>query len=240
MPIRVGSTSYTLDKELVVGAENGEVPLTKTLSLFQRATMLNAKNYRIKQLRFIYKPRTGSLGEGTIETRVKDNRIDSRISDPVINRFRFDASASADLKWESSFWIPKDDFKSGTKAPIILETDVLECNLQEGYSIGMLSIVVSVSASDTMDNFIYRRPSAEIREDPFKILAVGGSSSAQAKFVQTPVQRMITHEPKEASEDAEMKSHLRAIARDSVGSRSSRMVEPARPSGYRQRRIREV
>ncbi|WNB40282.1 putative movement protein [Plumbago necrotic spot associated virus] len=173
-----GLYSYVLKSEVVTGGDMNVISLTKKLNLFQKISLINAKNVRIKNLRISYLPRTGTLGTGKITATVRDNRIDGDMGSQVINELTFSAEDAMVANWCSCIWLPKSEFTSNRDPPITFEMELTECNMMAGCSIGFIVIVVDITASDSMDRFIYKQPTAQILDNPaLKGGALKGSRS---------------------------------------------------------------
>ncbi|QRX38978.1 putative movement protein [Chrysanthemum yellow dwarf virus] len=163
--------SYKVEAEVRTGADNNVVPLTKKFSLFQKMNYLMERNVRIRNLNLIYRPRTGSRGKGIIKASIIDNRIDPDLDDRVINMIEFDATQQMNANWSSLVWLPKSEFINTRDPPIICELELTECNLTAGYSVGHVTLVVEISASDGMEKFTYKNPTAKLQRNPYTLRA---------------------------------------------------------------------
>ncbi|DBA36941.1 TPA_asm: P3 [Artemisia alphacytorhabdovirus 2] len=222
-----GTVSYTIKSNIITGTENNVVSLTKSLNLYQKVKLLNAENVRIKHLKVVYKPRTGPLGQGTIDAWVRDNRIDGDLSDPIINRCRFSATEHAVLTWESCVWLAKSDLTNSDHPPIVFEMELSECNMTAGHSIGMVSIVVEISASETMTKFLFKQPTLTLGEDQLAIKSQGYGNGFLTKrkdvkrIGESSIPRL--QEITRTSNEAPEKTRLRSVASESLRSRSMRL-----------------
>ncbi|WNK12386.1 MAG: 4b protein [Coriander cytorhabdovirus 1] len=233
MFVGAGTTSFTMKTELIVGSENNVMSLTRSLNLFQKLKFAGSDNVRIKHLRVTYKPRTGTRGKGRIEAWVKDNRIDGDMDDPVINRCVFDATETAQISWESCIWLAKSDIDNSTNPPIVFELELTECNMTAGYSVGKVIVVVTISASKTMDKFLYRPPTLTLSSDPTATKGIGFGSEFNTKR-----KGLITGSIKESSDDGSvlrdrMKDDLKAAAENSLRSKSLRFPSKRHHLTYR-------
>nr|DAF42434.1 TPA_asm: P3 [Suaeda salsa virus 1] len=172
----VGLYSYKVTSELITGEETNVVSLTKKLNLFQQVSFINAKNVRIKNLTVKYSPRTGTLGTGKVLALVRDNRIDGDISNQIINEFEFRAEDEMTANWSSCIWLLKSEFMSNRDPPLTFEMEVTECNMTSGRSLGLVVVIVEISASNSMDRFQYKSPYAKISTNP-AIRGIGNSGS---------------------------------------------------------------
>ncbi|DBA37217.1 TPA_asm: P3 [Utricularia alphacytorhabdovirus 1] len=164
---------YKLSSEVIVGDDNALMTLTKRLNIFQRAWYFKKEevNVRIQNIGLTYNPRTGTLGSGKIIARIVDNRIDPDQGDRTINEMEFDASEKMTASWSSCIWLPKEEFINPIDPPVILEMSLIECNMTAGHSVGRMVIRVEVVASESMDKFIFKAPTARITKDPYSIAA---------------------------------------------------------------------
>ncbi|DBA37241.1 TPA_asm: P3 [Zea alphacytorhabdovirus 1] len=225
---KLGTFSYCVKTELITGTENNVVPLTKTLNLYQKMRFSKADNIRIKRLKVTYKPRTGTLGKGRIEAWVKDNRIDSETDDAIINRCVFGAEENATITWESCVWLAKCDLGNLENPPLVFEMELTECNMTAGYSIGRVHIVVEITASETMDRFIFRAPTLIVGNDPLAIKGVTHGSSfitkrKDAKMIGVSSDNSTPKLLGQAHEAPE-RVRLRSVAQDTIRSHSARYL----------------
>nr|DAF42380.1 TPA_asm: P3 [Allium chinense virus 1] len=182
------SFSYKVQTEVRTGIENNIVPLTKKLNFFQKIWFVKEENIRIRKITLSYLPRTGTLGSGTIRAVVIDNRIDPDIDDRIINEMSFAAGDKMNATWSSCVWLPKSDFMNKTDPPILFEMELSSCNLTAGYSVGRMTIVVEITASDGMERFVMSRPIARISANPF-INPMSTSSRFDMKEVESALKK---------------------------------------------------
>ncbi|AJG39188.1 4b protein [Wuhan Insect virus 6] len=155
----------TVKYELVVSENGGVVSLTKRLNFFREWMTKGHDNVRIKNLIVKYNSRAGPLGSGTIITRVRDNRIDSDLSESSDNTLctaEFPVSESVILRWESNVWLYKGDLNNVDNPPLIFEIDLVACNMTLGNSVGQFAITCEMAFSKVMDKIRYKNPSAKL------------------------------------------------------------------------------
>ncbi|UTQ50530.1 MAG: movement protein [Pastinaca cytorhabdovirus 1] len=185
------SFSYKVQTEVRTGVENNIIPLTKRLNFFQKMLFVKEENIRIRKITLSYLPRTGTLGSGQIRAVVIDNRIDPDLDDRVINELSFDAGDKMNATWSSCIWLPKSDFVSKVDPPILFEMELSECNLTAGYSVGRMTIVVEITASEGMEKFTMSRPIARISANPF-IPTTSHSARFDVKQIESSANRSLT------------------------------------------------
>ncbi|DBA36949.1 TPA_asm: P3 [Artemisia alphacytorhabdovirus 3] len=222
----IGTISYAVKSNLITGSDNNVVSLTKSLNLYQKIRFMKAENVRIKRLKVVYKPRTGPIGTGNIEAWVRDNRIDGDITDPVINRCEFSATENAVITWESSVWLAKSDLDNTDNPPLVFGMELSSCNMNPGFSIGKITIIVEITASETMDRFLYKAPTLTVGQDPLLIRSKSIGSGFITKRTGTSIQGKEQGPDGQFEsrkiEDVPNKARLRGVAKSSLGSQSAR------------------
>lgn len=238
--IAPGTISYTIKSEIITGTDNSVVSLTRSLNLFNRIHLTGVNNVRIKRLKLIYKPRTGSRGKGKLKICMKDNRIDGDLDDPVINRCVLDATDQATLTWESCIWLSKSDFARSADPPLVLEMEVSECNMNAGYSIGQMIITVDLTSSKSMDRFVFKNPTLSIGDKGFATRITHQDPSVRQEG-EYGISRSISYrESTPRIADSLDLEGLKEKARHSIGSTSARRPEYREVSRISKSQLRAI
>ncbi|DBA36964.1 TPA_asm: P3 [Cardamine alphacytorhabdovirus 1] len=220
------SFSYKVQSEVRTGVENNIIPLTKKLNFLQKMWFVKEENIRIRKVTLAYLPRTGTLGSGQIRALVIDNRIDPDLDDRVVNEMSFSAGDKMNATWSSDVWLPKSDFVNKTDPPILFEMELSACNLTAGYSVGRMTIVVEITASDGMERFAMSKPVAKISANPFMLPGVQ-SARFDVKSVEAAIRRPMLKPLQKTDDQSESnKDRLIVKAHEALGDRL--MTKPRR------------
>ncbi|DBA37091.1 TPA_asm: P3 [Ocimum alphacytorhabdovirus 1] len=186
--------SFDIDTELMMSEEDGITALTKDLNPWQRFQTSCMRNIKLKLINFTYTSRVSELAEGIVTASVIDNTIvDDGVSNNVLRSISFDVKSDVNLKWSHDVSLHVGDLKVNGDAPIILRTEISDCTIKPGYSLGNMKIHVEMSLSNRM----FKRVTGQIfaKVTPRKKSSEGNSVEfpiMEKKQLTPPVQRSLT------------------------------------------------
>ncbi|DAF42341.1 TPA_asm: P3 [Nymphaea alba virus 1] len=157
---------FKFKTELQQKDDNGDMALTRRLSIWQKLTTSLLDNVHIEKMTISYTSRAGQLAKGLIRLRIIDNRIvndemydeSSEENGNILYEVVFDVGQDMVVTWAHDISLCASDVLGNVESPIILRTKIMDCNFKPGFSLGLLRVKVSVSTSE-MIHRVKRRSS---------------------------------------------------------------------------------
>ncbi|QQL94320.1 putative movement protein [Kenyan potato cytorhabdovirus] len=150
--------AFDVNTELVMTEEDGITALTKDLNPWQRIKASCMQNVKLKLIVFNYTSRVSELAKGKITASVVDNTInDDGTSNNILRAETFDVKSDVYMRWSHDVSLHINDLKVNGEAPIILRTEITDCTIKPGYSLGNIKVHIEMSLS----NRIFKRISGQ-------------------------------------------------------------------------------
>ncbi|DBA37141.1 TPA_asm: P3 [Pogostemom alphacytorhabdovirus 2] len=159
------SFSFSIKEELVMSEESGIVALTKKLNVWQAISAKWSENVQISRILFNYESRAGPIAEGIVTASIIDNRAIADLTDNVLKSVSFRVTQDVSLSWDHNVNFHRNDLRSGEESPLVLITDISECNMKPGYSLGQMRIKIEFQTSNKMIRRITHSPIIKLFRD---------------------------------------------------------------------------
>nr|UUH54294.1 putative P3 protein [Cytorhabdovirus fragariae] len=145
--------------------ESGILALTKKLNVWQSLSAKWSENVQISRILFAFESRAGPLAEGVVTASIIDNRTVSDLSDNVLKSVSFLVTQDVSLSWDHNVNFHRNDLRSGEESPLILMTEISECNMKPGYSLGQMRLRIEFQTSNKMIRRLTHSPIIKLFRD---------------------------------------------------------------------------